>query len=132
MIWLKLIPYGITAILSAFITLQISSALYEARTTRMVEAERQICQANQKKTQEVSDALQKRLKATDARHAAYVKRLLKSKLQPAGTSSRHDAAAGSDRLPDADITLLGLGAAAEQQTSQLIACQDFVRKEREK
>lgn len=132
MIWLKLIPYGITAILSAFITLQISSALYEARTTRMVEAERQTCQDNQKKTQEVSNALQKRLKATDARHADYVSRLLKHEAsKSAGTASRHDAAAGSDRLPDADLTLLGLGAAAEQQTSQLIACQDFVRKERE-
>lgn len=131
MIWLKLIPYGITAILSAFITLQISSALYEARTTRMVEAERQICQANQKRTQEVSNALQKRLKATDARHAAYVSRLLRHELQSSSTASRRDAAAGGHGLPDADLGLLGLGAAAERQTSQLTACQEFIRKERE-
>lgn len=34
-------------------------------------------------------------------------------------------------LPVTPVEVLGLGAAAERQTSQLIACQDFIRKERE-
>lgn len=129
----------IPALLAAFITWFVSDAVNGLRTAslkaehaKQIEAERQTCQANQKKTQEVSNALQKRLKDTSTRHADYVSRLLKHEaVRSAGAASRHDAAAGSDRLPDADGQLLGLAATCERHTSQLIACQEFVRKERD-
>lgn len=125
------IDYLLIAIVTAFLTWKTTGTWYEVRTTRMIEAERQTCQDNQKKAQEVSNALQKRLKATDARHAAYVSRLLKHELQSSSTASGHDAAAGGHGLPDAGVQLLGLAATCERQTGQLIACQEFVRKERE-
>ena len=126
------IDYLLIAIVTAFLTWKTTGTWYEVRTTRMIEAERQTCQDNQKKAQEVSNALQKRLKATDARHADYVSRLLKHEAsKSAGAASGHDAATGSNGLLNASVDLLGLARTCEKQTGQLIACQDFVRKERE-
>lgn len=133
------IDYLLIAAVAALMTWKACGVWYgfeiaaaKRETAAAVEAERQTCQANQKKTQEVSNALQKRLKATDARHADYVSRLLKHEAsKSAGAASRHDATAGSNGLPDAGVQLLGLAATCERQTGQLIACQEFVRKERE-
>jgi len=125
------IDYLLIAVVAAFLTWETAGTWYELRVSRMIQAERQTCQANQKKTQEVSNALQKRLKDTDARHADYLSCLLRHELQPAGTTGGRDAAASGHRLPDTALDVLGLGAAAERQTSQLIACQEFISKVRE-
>lgn len=125
------LDYLLIAIVAAFLTWKTTGMWYEMRTASLIQAERQTCTENQKKAQEVSNALQKRLKDTDARHADYVSRLLKHELQPARTTGGRDAAANGHRLPDAALDVLGLGAAAERQASQLMSCQEFIKKERE-
>lgn len=110
----------------------------KAAVASAVTVERDACAKQQKLTQGVSDAYQKKLAAANARYNNAVRELLTATGNPAsptaGTAERRDAAPGAGRLYYADeagaIPALERAAIASRQAEQLIACQDFIRAER--
>jgi hypothetical protein len=115
--------YGLHGIRMGFAERAKERAL-EAQKTLLVEG----CQKAQKHTQQVSNGLQNQLKTINSRHADAVSRLLKHEAYLCSERSpgRYDAASGGNGLSNA-FAILDLGAAAERQTQQLIACQEYVR-----
>lgn len=119
----------------------VRAEIAESRQERALAAQEKAlieeCTRQQKLTQEVSDAYQKRLSATTTRYNDAVRQLRASSgnALPAGAAGRHDAAASGERFYWTDEAVaraaLDLAATADRQTQQLLACQDFVRKERE-
>jgi len=95
------------------------------------------CAKQQKLAQGVSDAYQKKLNATTARYNDALRQLRSSSGNslPTGAASRPNATTSGERLYWTDENVaraaLDLAATADRQTQQLLACQDFIRKERE-
>lgn len=117
-----------TALLGAIVAWQWASYFHEIALNAEINKERLACSEAQKITQEVSNDLQKRLKTIDAGYADYISRLLRHEADKSSAPSGHDAATGSDGVRPSAGDILRLGAIAEKQTSQLIACQDFIRR----
>src|SRR5687768_1645654 len=105
---------------------------WPAKEAGIVEVQRAICAKNQALTQEVSHDLQTKLTSLNARHAAATRRLrtAEGNLPAPRPAAGHDAAPGPDGLPgnDRGADLLAIAIAADRQTSQLVACQGFIRK----
>lgn len=105
---------------------------WPAKEEAIINEQKAICAKNQALTQEVSHDLQTKLTSLDARYALALKRLRTAErnVPTPNTAAGHDAAAGTNGLSgaDRDADLLSLAVTADRQTSQLIACQDFIRK----
>lgn len=103
-----------------------------------VKIERDECTAQQKLTQGVSDAYQKKLSAANARYNAATRELLSKSRDGVpsspGTAGGHDAASGTGRLyyadPSGALPAVERSFTATKQAGQLIACQEFIRAER--
>ena len=138
---IKLIAYG-AAVLSIFSSgWYVHSQIAETRLKNALAAQEaalhEDCTKQQKLAQGVSDAYQKKLSATTARYNDALRQLRSSNgnALPTGAASRSDAATSTERLYWTDENVaraaLDLAATADRQTQQLLACQDFIRKERE-
>lgn len=103
---------------------------WPAKEQALIQEQREICARNQAITQEAAHDLQTKLTNTNARLAADLKRLRSFNVPAPGPAGEHDGVAGRDGLSQQDRSddLLTLGAAADKQTAQLVACQSFVRK----
>lgn len=92
------------------------------------------CEEAQKTTQEVSDEYQKKLRGINAAHAAAVKRMRDACTVPVTDApGGRDATPAGNQLPGphpvAVMDLLDLARLADVQTAQLLACQDFLRRQ---
>jgi hypothetical protein len=91
------------------------------------------CEKAQKTTEEVSNGYQNQLKGINARHAALVQRLRQCEsVRVTKAPGGRDATATGNELPEPNpvpaVDLLNLFRIADQQTAQLQACQDFIRR----
>lgn len=134
------IPAALITALISFGLHKIDMARIEAKQVKALAAqEAQLtaaCQKAQKITEEISHDYQEQLSAFNRKLAALKRVRTNPQCVPiADAAARHDGAANTDKLsgprglrPD---WLYDTAAEADQYRLQLIACQEFIKKERE-
>lgn len=135
--WKILLMAGVAAVAfgtgwyvaSQFAESRLESALLE----QQIELAQQ-CENAKKITEEVGNVLQSKVTDLSKRVAAYRMRKPPACVRVTNTAVGNDGAAGAGHVGAIDVdaeSLTSYGELAEKHRLQLIACQEFVRKERE-
>ncbi len=142
LMFLRLLPYGLPALVAALLVWKATAWWYEGEIKDAVQTARAeeiaACTKAQAITQGVADATQTKLDAVHARYADALGRLYDAthgNAPASGNTQPSDEAATDNRLyyahPSAARAALDRARIASEQAEQLVGCQAFLRAERE-